>query len=302
MYNTSLCCRAGERVDKIVGFCGQYVRISCNSPAAAALVDFLCADLQDNQHAQYVQHAKPHAECRLVFSGKESMSLHREGELLYQGECRRELAYALLNEIIFQCLENNDSGPAVHAAAVLCGKKGVLIPGNTGAGKSTFAAWLTACGCGYLTDELVILSGDEYRIQPFTRPVTLRPEAAAALAPYVRFNNDSAKILTGDSGFMVPHRLLNPAFTPATPRPALILFPRFRAGARTELTKLTPGRGCSRLMECYVNARNIPGHGISGLARLSRDVPILQLTYGSFAGLRPLLADALPEFFRDTFS
>ncbi|RWX51175.1 hypothetical protein VU01_11932 [Candidatus Electrothrix marina] len=51
-----------------------------------------------------------------------------------------------------------------------------------------------------------------------------------------------------------------------------------------------------------MNARNIPGHGIGELAQLTRDVPIYALTYSSFTGLRALLADCLPDFFRDTFS
>jgi hypothetical protein len=109
------------------------------------------------------------------------------------------------------------------------------------------------------------------------------------------------EVLRGDSGIMVPHRLLNPDFAPTQPALSLILFPRFQAGASAKLTELTPGIGCARLMECFVNARNIPGHGISGLARLTGKVPIIELTYGSFSGAGRVLAEALPEFFRDIF-
>ena len=289
-------------MDKVVGFCNQYVRIRYNHPAAAALVDFLCADLEriPNADVPGEQPVLPRAVCEIKVTEDEQFLLERNGELLYQGQCQRESAYSLINEIIFQCLDENDTGPALHAGAVQVGNQGILLPGNSGSGKSTFAAWLTACGCSYLSDELVILSEDGKRIRPFTRPLTIRSASAEALAPYVRFQEN--EVLTGDSGFMVPHRLLNPDFAPTQPLLSLILFPCYTAGAATALTELTPGLGCSRLMECYVNARNIPGHGISDLARISRSVPVMELSYGSFPGLGTLLAEALPDFFPDMFS
>lgn len=287
-------------MDKIVGFCDQYVRIAYNNQTAESIIDFLCADLLVTLDS--AKTAAPRATCEVSVSENEQLfSLHRNGEQLYRGTCQRALAYALVNEIIFQCLDKNESGLALHAAAVQVDKGGILLPGNSGAGKSTFVAWLTACGCGYLTDELVVLlSEDSHHIYPFTRPLTIRSASAQALAPYVQFKKD--EVLTGESGFMVPHRQLNPDFTPAQPPLSLILFPRFQAGASAQLTELTPGIGCSRLMECYVNARNIPGHGISELARLTRKVPIMEMTYGSFTDLGTLLADTLPDFFRDIFS
>ena len=289
-------------MDKIVGFCDQYIRIRYQHPAAAALVDFLCADLEcvPNSDVPGQQPVLPRAVCELKVTEDGQFLLQRNGEQLYQGRCQRESAYSLINEIIFQCLNDNNTGLALHAGAVQVGNQGILLPGNSGSGKSTFAAWLTACGCRYLSDELIVLSEDGTRIRPFTRPLTIRSASAQALAPYVRFQEN--EVLSGDSGFMVPHRLLNPDFTPAQPPPALILFPCYRADASARLTELTPGLGCSRLMECYVNARNIPGHGISDLARISRSVPLMELKYGNFTGLGTLLAEALPEFFRNIFS
>ena len=292
-------------MDKIVGFCDQYVRITYNHPAAESIIDFLCADLEHapNSARPAEQAVTLRAVCELSVSEDEHFLLRRNGEQLYQGRCPRETAYALINEIIFRCLEKNDQGLALHAAAVQVGNRGILLPGSSGAGKSTFVAWLTACGCCYLTDELVVLSEDSRRIRPFTRPLTLRPASAKALAPYMRHLKESEvfEVLRGDSGIMVPHRFLNPDFTPAEPPLSLILFPRYIADALPTLTELTPGIGCARLMECFVNARNIPGHGISGLARITGKIPIMELTYGSFSGAGGLLAEALPEFFRDIF-
>ncbi len=55
--------------------------------------------------------------------------------------------------------------------------------------------------------------------------------------------------------------------------------------------------GCARLMECYVNARNIEDHGIGRLAEIMRTTPVYQLTYSSFNGLQQALRDELPAIF-----
>ncbi|MCI5122636.1 MAG: hypothetical protein D3908_15900, partial [Candidatus Electrothrix sp. AUS4] len=212
-------------MDKVVGFSEQYVQIRYNHPAAESLVNFLCADLLVAQ--DMAKRVVSRASCEVrVAEDEQWFSLHRDQEQLYQGACQRELAYALVNEIIFQCLDENRNGLALHAGAVQVGQKGILLPGNSGSGKSTFVAWLTACGCQYLTDELVVLAGKEGRIVPFTRPLTLRPASEKALAPYIRLQ--ASETLRGHTGFMVPHRQLNPDFSPSTPPLSLLLFPRFQ--------------------------------------------------------------------------
>ncbi len=283
-------------ISRTVGFCGQYIQINCNGSEAADLVDFLCADLsvQENVSSRTI--------CELIIAEKgRDMSLCRDDMQLYKGISQHGLAYALINEIIFQCIQDNSTGHALHAAAVQTEVGTVLLPGGSGSGKSTLAAWLALCGFIYLTDELVVLSKDGRHIHPFIRPVSLRQAGASALASSLNITDH--KVLAGDNGFMVPRSLLNPDtpdVRPAAPRISLILFPCYRKDAVSELTQLTSGLGCSRLIACYVNARNIPNYGISRLTGITRNIPIWQLTYGSFIGLQFLLADTLPEFFRET--
>ncbi len=106
------------------------------------------------------------------------------------------------------------------------------------------------------------------------------------------------QVVFGGNGIMLPHRLINTIFSTATPPLSLILFPEYKGGATTELTKMSAGLACARLMECYVNARNIEGHGIGQLAELTRTTPVYQLTYGSFGGLYELLAKTFPTLFK----
>jgi len=272
-----------------VGYCDQYITINSYDPESANLINFLCCDLQTKTDAP------PRAIYDLMIVGKKLLLSLRQGpKELYYGNCTFELAYTLINEIIYQCIVDNRAGHAIHAAAIGSEKGGVLLPGKSGSGKSTLTSWLVSCGCNYLTDELVILAGNDHHIYPFTRPLSLKTGSSSVLSSFL--NYDPKEVVAGANGFMLPHRLLNENL-PATPPLSLILFPEYKAGTATELTKLTPALGCAKLMECYVNARNIRGHGISRLAEITRSTPIYQMTYGDFDGLHELLAESFPTLF-----
>ncbi len=277
-----------EQESRTIGFCDQFVTINCNGPEAALLVDFVCSDLPTTTDTPV------RAVYDVVIVGnKPMMSLWQGEKKLYFGDCSYALAYTLINEIIFQSIADNTAGHAIHAAAIAYHGNGVLLPGKSSCGKSTLVAWLTAMGCNYLTDELVVIAEEDTHIQPLTRPISIKTGSAAILSSLLSF--DQKKVLTGTDGFMLPHRLLNENFLTASPPLSLILFPQFIAGARLEITRLTSGIACSRLMECYVNARNFRGHGISWLAELSRKTPVYQVRYGSLKTLESIF----PEFFSE---
>jgi hypothetical protein len=60
----------------------------------------------------------------------------------------------------------------------------------------------------------------------------------------------------------------------------LIVFPHFSAGTPLNLTALTPGETCLRLLDNCLNFRNLPRGGLSLAARLARRVPAISLQYG----------------------
>jgi len=280
-----------ESTSCTVGFCDQYVRINSSGRESADLIDFLCCDLRMETGDS------PRAIYDFKIAGRRPMlSLRLQGEQLYWGDCRYDLAYTLVNEIIHQCITDNRAGFAIHAAAIGSEKGGVLLPGKSGSGKSTLITWLVSRGCNYLTDELVILAGDDHCIYPFTRPISIKTGSSSTVAAFL--NYDPQKAIAGANGFMLPHRLVNTVFFPAVPPLSLILFPRYKAGAVTDLKKLSDAFGFAKLIECYVNARNLRDHGISQLAELTKRVSVYQLTYSSFDGLDELLSESFPTLFQ----
>jgi hypothetical protein len=62
----------------------------------------------------------------------------------------------------------------------------------------------------------------------------------------------------------------------------LILFPRFSQDAEFQFQQLTRAHAGLALMQCLINARNLPDHGFSEAVRLARLVPAYSMVYGSF--------------------
>lgn len=275
-----------------VGFGEHSVIINAYGTGAEDLIDFLCCDLQVDSDAM----VQGSYDLMIVGANKQMVSLWLAGRCLYSGENRYDLAYVLINEIIHQCIVDNKTGPVIHAAAIASEAGAVLLPGKSGAGKSTLTAWLLSQGCQYLTDELVLVTGPGRQLHPFTRPLSLKNGAAAVLDPFLSYA--PSDVLSGGGGFMLPHRLVNSEFTRQRPPLSLVLFPEYKAGAPTELTKISAALGCARLLECYVNARNIPGHGVAQLAEIARATPLYELSYGGFLGLHEVLLGAFPGLFR----
>ncbi|MDK9707816.1 MAG: hypothetical protein OEL83_12275 [Desulforhopalus sp.] len=265
-----------------VGLFGRNVEIEYNCKEAGDFINFLFQDLPPGDGPT----AKRRFE--LIFVGKPvRMSLWEGEKKIYFGESAHTLAYILANEILHECIVDNNIDQAIHAAAVLWGGKSILLPGKSGSGKSSLAAWLALQGCTYLTDELVLLTQDGL-IGAFTRPISLRRATIKALSGGT-IGLDLSKCIAGAEGAMVPHRLLNPRWSAATPQLSCIIFPEFINNQPPVLTRLSKAQGCMQLLGCYVNARNFSGHGFSELAENCRNVVSYELKFGSFAGLREVL-------------
>jgi hypothetical protein len=149
---------------------------------------------------------------------------------------------------------------------------------------------VAAQGYTYLTDELVLLSKTG-RIHPFTRPLSLKPPADEILTHLLSLKAD--EILIGEHGPMVPHRSLNRQWTSINPSLDLLLYPEFIKDHRATLTKISSASSCFKLMDCYVNARNIPDHGFSKIAELTRMATSYEMKFGNFEDLPPILRPLL---------
>ncbi len=277
----------------IVTFAGGDICFQYQDEAAASFLALLFADLHGTTAAEY--------EKVFVFvqtRDSEQYCLLCDGEELFTGQLDVAFAATVFDRVIFHFLDTKKGGLAIHAGAVICQGKVVMLPGQSGFGKSSLTTWLIGYSCSYLTDELVFLPEDNS--QPacyFTRPLCIKTGSL----PVVEEIADQDDLLdtsghdriAGSNGAVLPHRLFNPDYTPTPDPPELFLFPAYQAGASLVIEKVSSARGVALLMECAVNARNLSGHGFQQVAEIARNTPMYRVVYGSFAGMDVALAELL---------
>jgi len=265
----------------------------------AALIDFLCHAIPS------VSVGAAERVFRLTTDSDAVFSLYDGNRQLYRGAAEAELASVLLSALCHHLAAESRGGLVFHAAALSRDGQGVLFPGGIGAGKTTLAAWLALQGYTYLTDELVYVPAGTAQMHTLARPLNLKAGSREALHPYFDFSVHAPAILSTPDADLIPAKLLMPSASAAIPAEgsgmaipvSRIVFPRFAVGGAFELSALSPAQAGQRLMQCLVNARNLPSYGFHDAVFLARSSPAWSLSYAGFAGIldaldRVLLADS----------
>jgi hypothetical protein len=261
------------------GFGDQAFEIECNNEDAYSIAEFLFLDFPGAT-------ATPTKHYCIVSSGPVPiLSLWDGDKRLYFGKSKYRLAYTLMNEVIFHCINTNDSHHALHAGVVCKEDRCILLPGKSGSGKSTLTSWLIMNGFQYLTDELVFLSADA-QVLPMTRPISLKVNSSHET--WLLSENVNGEMITCDTGSMISHRSLNPLFEARQPKVTEVIFPKYKPGGKPGLNEISPAKSSLYLLQSHVNARNLNGHGVSELAAIVKKCQSFILTYGNFDDLRKI--------------
>jgi hypothetical protein len=287
--------RATERQvmeTRLITFAGNTLAIEYSSERLARIVAFLY------QHIPPAGDSPPCLTYRLLCEdGAERLALYRGDTLLYTGRSEAILAELLLSDTCHHLAAYSRGGPLFHAAGLAWGDQGLLLPGGIGGGKSTLAAWLVTKGWDYLTDELVFVPEGTEAMQTFTRPLNLKSPARAVLQDRFDFEGNAPRILSGPHSFLVPPTLLKPANRLSQPPLSLILFPHYLPDGDFLLRPLSKAQAGLELMQCLVNARNLPEHGFPEVARLARRVPGCKMSYAHFDQLGECVESLLQSSF-----
>jgi hypothetical protein len=275
---------------RLIHFAGSTVAIETRGRRAARLVDFLLQDI-----ASPPATLLPHTTFRLQ-TNRNGYALTRDGAPVFEDYPAGLAADTLQAGVCYQLAYESRAGLLFHAAGLADSAGGLLMPGRAGAGKSTLAAWLTANGLRYLSDELVYFTAGDSCLQGFTRPLHLKPPTLDVIYDALGRSKPADGFIHSPISDLLPYRLLNPQ--PAPPLPPLtgIIFTRFTAGSPGTCLPLTGAAAAVELVKCLINARNLPGHGFAETARLARLAPAWQLEYGHFEHLPELLSTCLPGF------
>lgn len=241
----------------------------------ARIIDFLFRDTPGSENPP------PQATFRIVHSANEDrLALMQDGKLTIESESDAALAELLLGQMTFQFADQCGDGMIFHAAALGCNGRAILIPGGISRGKTTLTAQLVHKGLDYLTDELVYVPNGSDEISALTRPLSLKERTITR--NLLRFDGHTHEILSNESGDLIPASLLGNVIPNARLVLGLFLFPHYQPETQIEFIQLTPAQTAFALMECLINARNLPDHGLSEAARLARLAPAYRLHYSQF--------------------
>lgn len=157
----------------------------------------------------------------------------------------------------------------IHGAAVEKHGRALILPAPPGSGKSTLCAALVTRGWRLLSDELALLTLDDLSLAPLCRPLSLKNESLDIIRefePAATFGPPVFDTSKGTVGHMrAPADSVLRGHERA--RPAWIVFPRYQAGAATQLS---PHPKASAYMQIAANTFNYSMLGVQGFETLSR--------------------------------
>jgi hypothetical protein len=197
---------------------------------------------------------------------------------------RNELPLRFVEEATRALITRLDTAVALHAAAAGYTGTSILMPGLTGSGKTSLAAWLIENGFEYLTDELAILT-TEGTILGFPRPLVIKPDAAQGAQSFSIFQGTRRRKCGSHLLALPPDAKINSGLRSV----ALILFPRHESRADVTIEALTPGEAALKLVACNLNARNLENGGFDTIATLCRQTPAIAFRYSEFDQLKGTL-------------
>jgi hypothetical protein len=189
-----------------------------------------------------------------------------------------DLEIALVQLAQFELVTREATRAIVHGAALVRAGRGMVLAASAGSGKTTLTSWLLGHGFGFLSDELAAIDASG-AMDGFGRPLNLKPGSIEVCRQCDWLRDGFDRSRQSGNVTLLPWVRTAQADVPL----AVLLFPRFQAGAAFDVELLSPGRAASGLMATLMNARNLPKHGLSLAVELVRSRPCYSVVYSDMA-------------------
>jgi hypothetical protein len=265
-----------------ISFANSAITITYQGDLPTRIVDFLYRHIP----AETAGSAPPYVAYQLCDNDQPGqLTLSRDDTLLYRGDSLAVVAELLLGDSCHHLADRSQGGLLLHAAGLTWHGQALLLPGQTGAGKSTLTAWLVSRGFGYLTDELVFVLWGQNSAQGLTRPLNLKRPARSLWQTNLTASHQAAHVLSTPHSDLAAPTLFGTVAPPDETSLGVIIFPRYEPGSNPVLRPLSRAKAGLALMQCLLNARNLPDHGFTEVTRLARQIPAYHLRYSRFSQL-----------------
>jgi hypothetical protein len=169
----------------------------------------------------------------------------------------------------------------LHAGVVARHERALLLPAEMEAGKTTLVAGLLERGFEYLSDEAAVLDPSTFHVEPFPKPLSL-DKGSWRLFPDRRPELPGPDDYTGEQWHLGPRSF----GANAVPNPipvALVVFPRYVAGAPTRLRPVRPVDSLMRLLNHTFGLREHLERNLVTLGGLAERISSYALTVGTLS-------------------
>lgn len=169
----------------------------------------------------------------------------------------------------------------LHAGVVARNDRALILPANAGAGKTTLTCALHLAGWRFLSDEFGVIDMDTVELLPMVRPAPLKNRSISVIGgrPGAVLGPLFPKTRKGDVAHFVPDR---ESFCTRYQRahPALIVFPRFQAGAALRCVPVPRAQAAMRVGLNSFNYQALGPLGFEAVVALARRTVAYELIYG----------------------
>jgi hypothetical protein len=179
---------------------------------------------------------------------------------------------------------------ALHAAGVVHGPVGLVLPGRPDAGKTTLATGLVDAGWGYLSDEVVALDpaagpGGE-NLLAYPKPLSVDP-GTQQLFPHLWPPGPAGN--EAPERRHVPASRIRAASVLRRARLGVVVLPEYTPGGETTLEQISRAEAVAELIRHSFNVRDIGAAALGPLAAVLRGCSAFRLRHSDLAeGLRAL--------------
>jgi hypothetical protein len=191
-------------------------------------------------------------------------------------------------------VESSPRYTLLHAAAVALDGQAVIMPAAMDSGKTTTTAGLLRSGLSYLTDEIVALDPETLQVAAYPRTLNVDPGSWDVLRDLEPDLPDDLRMFTTDRWDLRPGAF-GPDTVAYTAEPALIVAPRYVAGAPTSLDPVGQVRTARALSQSTFKLGRNSRRDLDVLGRLARTCPGYQLTIGDLDEACRLVLECLTK-------
>jgi hypothetical protein len=249
--------------------------LSVEDPALVAGLARLVAPFRSRDGGPGPLH---HYEVRRTPGEQLPVMLSVDGERLCSGRTATDLSSRLTWHLNRSVIER--SGPRyvlLHAAAATIAGVTVILPADMESGKTTTVAGLLRDGFGYVTDEAVALDPVTGWVTPFPKLLSLDQGSWPLFADC----RPHPALPPGVQWYLAPQDLGAEAARAHVPPPRVVVFPRYVAGARTEVVPVSRAEALQGLAQMTFDFPDRAGRNLHALATVAASATAARLVIGS---------------------